>query len=140
MMKQINKQLWILSILFVCIQIPVFSQQLKIREGILVNLYDAFGKNALLTKDFGFSCITKYQGKTILFDAGSNADIFKNNTKQLGIDLKKVDIVIVSHGHFDHLNGLDYLLKINPKVKIYFPYDIFWGAPVFQWRPYKMLH
>ena len=130
MMKQINKKLWILSVLFVCIQIPAFSQLLKIREGILVNLYDAFGKNALLTKDFGFSCITKYHGKTILFDAGSNADIFKSNTKQLGIDLKKVDIVIVSHGHFDHLNGLDYLLKINPKVKIYFPYDIFWGAPV----------
>ena len=80
-MKQISNPLWILSILFVCIQIPLFSQQLKIREGILVNLYDAFGKNALLTKDFGFSCITKYQGKTILFDAGSNADIFKSNTK-----------------------------------------------------------
>jgi 7,8-dihydropterin-6-yl-methyl-4-(beta-D-ribofuranosyl)aminobenzene 5'-phosphate synthase len=49
---------------------------------------------------------------------------------KLGIDLTKVDIVVVSHGHFDHLNGLDYLFQVNPKVKIYFPYDIFWGAPV----------
>jgi 7,8-dihydropterin-6-yl-methyl-4-(beta-D-ribofuranosyl)aminobenzene 5'-phosphate synthase len=126
-MKHINCQLSILLVLFASVQVPVFSQQIKIREGILLNLYDAFGKNDLLTKDFGFSCITKYKGKTILFDAGSNADIFKSNTKQLGVDLKKVDIVIVSHGHFDHLNGLDYLLKINPKVKIYFPYDIFWA-------------
>ncbi|QQS31267.1 MAG: MBL fold metallo-hydrolase [Sphingobacteriales bacterium] len=101
-----------------------------IEEGTIVNLYDAFGKDTGLTKDFGFSCITKYQGKTILFDAGSNADIFKSNTMQLGIDLSQVEIVIVSHGHFDHLNGLDYLLEVNPKVKIYFPYDIFWGAPV----------
>lgn len=103
---------------------------MEVKEGTITNLYDAFGKNADLAKDFGFSCITKYQGKTILFDAGSNADIFKKNVTQLGIDLAKVDIVVVSHGHFDHLNGLDYLLQINPKVKIYFPYDIFWGAPV----------
>lgn len=103
---------------------------IEIKEGTITNLYDAFSKDTSLTKDFGFSCITKYQGKTILFDAGSNADIFKKNTSKLGIDLSKVDIVVVSHGHFDHLNGLDYLLQKNPKVKIYFPYDIFWGAPV----------
>lgn len=101
-----------------------------IEEGTITNLYDAFGKDTSLTKDFGFSYITKYQGTTILFDAGSNANIFQSNTQKLGIDLKLVDIVIVSHGHFDHLNGLDHLLQINPDVKIYFPYDIFWGAPV----------
>jgi 7,8-dihydropterin-6-yl-methyl-4-(beta-D-ribofuranosyl)aminobenzene 5'-phosphate synthase len=27
------------------------------------------------------------------------------------------------------LNGIDYLLTINPGVKIYFPYESFWGAP-----------
>lgn len=102
----------------------------EVKEGTITNLYDAFSKDTSLIKDFGFSCITKYQGKTILFDAGSNADIFKKNTTKLGIDLAKVDIVVISHGHFDHLNGLDYLLQVNPKVKIYFPYDIFWGAPV----------
>ena len=99
-------------------------------EGTIINLYDAFGKDSNLTKDFGFSCITKYAGKTILFDAGSNVEIFKKNVIKLGVDLKTVDIVIVSHGHFDHLNGIDYLLEVNPDVKIYFPYDIFWGAPV----------
>ncbi len=99
-------------------------------EGTITNLYDAFGKDTTLKKDFGFSCVTKYNGKTILFDAGSHADIFKQNTTRLGIDLSQVDIAIISHGHFDHLNGLDYLLQVNPKVKIYFPYDIFWGAPV----------
>ena len=103
---------------------------IEIKEGTITNLYDAFGKDSSLTKDFGFSCISKYQGKTILFDAGSNADIFKKNTTNLGIDLSKIDIVVISHAHFDHLNGLDYLLQINPKIKIYFPYDIFWGAPV----------
>ncbi len=104
--------------------------QKRLAEQTITNLYDAFSKDSNLTKDFGFSCIIKFNGKTILFDAGSNAEIFKSNILKLGIDLKKVDMVIVSHGHFDHLNGIDYLLKVNPKVKIYFPYDIFWGAPV----------
>lgn len=106
------------------------TARLDLREGSITNLYDAFGKDSSLVKDFGFSCILKYQGKVILFDAGSNADIFRQNVEKLGIDLKMVDMVVVSHGHFDHLNGIDYLLTVNPKVKIYFPYDIFWGAPV----------
>lgn len=105
-----------------------FSQQ-KLKEGTITNLYDAFSKDTSLIKYWGFSCIVKYQGKIILFDAGSNADIFKKNTSKLGIDLTKVDMVIISHPHYDHLNGIDYLLQVNPKVKIYFPYDIFWGAP-----------
>ena len=109
---------------------PSDKIKMEIKEGTITNLYDAFGKDTTLTMDFGFSCITKYQGKTILFDAGSNADIFKNNLSKLEIDVSTVDIVVISHGHFDHLNGIDYLLQVNPNVKIYFPYDIFWGAPV----------
>ncbi len=128
MTKNTFSMLWLLLLTALC------SAQsrplLKIQEGSITNLYDAFGKNDSLQKDFGFSCILKYAGKVILFDAGSNADFFKHNVEHLGIDLKTVDLVVVSHGHFDHLNGIDYLLTLNPKVKIYFPYDIFWGAPV----------
>ncbi len=58
--------------------------------------------------DFGFSCIIKYKGKTILFDSGSNADTFEQNVLTLGVDLSKVDIAIASHSHFDHINGFDY--------------------------------
>lgn len=89
-----------------------FSSETNYEEGVrnnsITNLYDAFAKDSTLTKDFGFSCITKYQGKTILFDAGSNAGIFKENVENLGIDLRDIDMVIISHGHFDHLNGIDY--------------------------------
>jgi 7,8-dihydropterin-6-yl-methyl-4-(beta-D-ribofuranosyl)aminobenzene 5'-phosphate synthase len=101
-----------------------------VAEGTITNLYDAFGRKPGLVKDFGFSCILKFQGKTILFDAGSNADFFRQNVETLGFDLRQVDIAIVSHAHMDHLNGMDYLLSINPNVKIYFPEDIFWGAPI----------
>lgn len=116
--------------LYVSCNMPSGNPYKDITERTITNLYDAFGKDSTLTKDFGFSCIARYKGKTILFDAGSHAGIFKKNAETLGIDLSAVDIVIVSHGHFDHLNGLDHVLRLNPDVKIYFPYDIFWGAPV----------
>lgn len=129
-MKKNKFYCFLLLVLLTSFNNPSEKKWIEVKEGTITNLYDAFGKDTTLTKDFGFSCITKYQGKTILFDAGSNSNIFKKNTIKLGIDLTKIDIVVVSHGHFDHLNGLDYLLQVNPKVKIYFPYDIFWGAPV----------
>lgn len=91
-------------------------------------LFDAFSKDSTLTKGWGFSSLIEYNGKIILFDAGSNADVFQQNVIRLGIDLTKIDVVVISHAHYDHLNGIDYLLTINPKVKIYFPDDIFWGA------------
>jgi 7,8-dihydropterin-6-yl-methyl-4-(beta-D-ribofuranosyl)aminobenzene 5'-phosphate synthase len=103
----------------------------EIEENTIINLYDAFGEDRDgLIKDFGFSCIVKYKEKTILFDGGTNADIFKNNIEAMRIDLSQVDFAIASHSHFDHINGFDYLLKVNPDVKIYFPFDLFWGANI----------
>lgn len=102
-----------------------------IEENTIINLYDAFGDDKEgMIKDFGFSCIIKYNGKTILFDGGTNADIFKKNVEAMNIDLSEVDFAIASHSHFDHINGFDYLLKVNPNVKIYFPFDLFWGANI----------
>ncbi|HEY6436614.1 MAG TPA: MBL fold metallo-hydrolase, partial [Ignavibacteriaceae bacterium] len=108
------------------ISLTAFSQTNQ--ESTIMNLYDAFGKENSLIKDWGFSCIIKYNGKTILFDAGSNANIFESNVTKLGIDIQKIDIVIISHSHFDHTNGIDYLLTKNPKIKIYLPSDIGLGA------------
>ena len=97
----------------------------------ITNLYDAFGKSKDgLTKDFGFSALVKYNGKLILFDGGTNADILKNNIAVLGIDLKTIDIAVGSHAHGDHLNGFDYLLEVNPNVKIYLPFDFYVGANI----------
>lgn len=99
---------------------------------VLTNAYDAFGKeNKQLKQDFGFSTVIEYKGKSILFDSGTDARVFESNLKSLKIDLRKIDIAIVSHGHYDHIGGFDYLLSVNPKVKIYLPNDFFsLGAPI----------
>jgi 7,8-dihydropterin-6-yl-methyl-4-(beta-D-ribofuranosyl)aminobenzene 5'-phosphate synthase len=89
-------------------------------------LYDAFGKSPSLTMDFGFAALVEYEGKRILFDTGNNARIFERNVKALGVDLRHIDFVVISHRHSDHSSGISYLLTVNPKVQIYVP-DEAWG-------------
>jgi 7,8-dihydropterin-6-yl-methyl-4-(beta-D-ribofuranosyl)aminobenzene 5'-phosphate synthase len=84
-------------------------------------LYDSFGKSPTLTMDWGFAALIDYGGKRILFDTGNNAQIFEHNVKAAGVDLQKLDFVVMSHRHGDHMSGLAYLLKVNPTVKIYAP-------------------
>lgn len=82
-------------------------------------LYDAFGHSKDLTKDWGFSALVEHNGKRILFDTGNDAAIFEHNVKALGIDLTKLDFVVISHRHADHTTGLRYVLKANPNVTVY---------------------
>lgn len=88
-------------------------------------LYDAFGSRRGLTRDWGFAALVEYGGKRILFDTGNDADIFARNTRALHVDLRRLDFVVVSHRHGDHTAGLNYLLKINPRVTIYAPREGF---------------
>ena len=46
--------------------------------------------------------------KKILFDTGQS-DIFLKNAETLGVDVNSVDVVVLSHGHWDHGNGLLFL-------------------------------
>jgi 7,8-dihydropterin-6-yl-methyl-4-(beta-D-ribofuranosyl)aminobenzene 5'-phosphate synthase len=88
-------------------------------------LYDAFGKTSDMHKDWGYAALVEYGGKRILFDTGNNPDILAHNAKAKGIDLSKLDFVVMSHRHGDHMGGLSYVLKVNPAVKIYAPKEGF---------------
>jgi 7,8-dihydropterin-6-yl-methyl-4-(beta-D-ribofuranosyl)aminobenzene 5'-phosphate synthase len=88
-------------------------------------LYDAFGDRRDLTRDWGFSALIEYGGKRILFDTGDNADILAHNVKALGVDLRRLDFVVISHRHGDHIAGLPYVLQVNPGIKIYAPKENF---------------
>jgi len=97
-------------------------------------LYDAFGESKELTKDWGFSALVEHNGKRILFDTGNDPAKFEHNVKALGVDLTKLDFVILSHRHTDHTSGLKYVLSVNPNVTVYVPADFmadgFGGVPI----------
>jgi len=88
-------------------------------------LYDAFGKASDMHKDWGYAALVEYGEKRILFDTGNNPDILAHNAQVKGIDLSKLDFVVMSHRHGDHMGGLSYVLKVNPAVKIYAPKEGF---------------
>ena len=88
-------------------------------------LYDAFGKSSGMQKDWGYAALIEYGGKRILFDTGNNGDTLAQNAKAKGIDLSRLDFVVMSHRHGDHMGGVAYLLSVNPRVKIYAPKEGF---------------
>jgi 7,8-dihydropterin-6-yl-methyl-4-(beta-D-ribofuranosyl)aminobenzene 5'-phosphate synthase len=94
-------------------------------ESKITILYDAFGSDVAMKKDWGFSALVEVEGKRILFDTGNDRDIFAANVKAKGIDLTNLDFVVLSHRHSDHMAGLSHVLSMNPKVKIYAPREGF---------------
>jgi 7,8-dihydropterin-6-yl-methyl-4-(beta-D-ribofuranosyl)aminobenzene 5'-phosphate synthase len=104
---------------------PPTSAQSESTKGRITVLYDAFGRDASMKKDWGFSALIEVAGKRILFDTGNNSDIFGDNVKAKRVDLTKLDFVVVSHRHGDHMGGLNYLLSVNPNVPIYAPQENF---------------
>ena len=80
-------------------------------------LYDAFGKTSTMQKDWGYAALVEYGGQRILFDTGNSPEILAQNAKAKGVDLTKLDFVVMSHRHGDHMGGLTYLLKVNPRSR-----------------------
>ncbi|MCR5670580.1 MAG: MBL fold metallo-hydrolase [Butyrivibrio sp.] len=68
--------------------------------------------------EWGLSILVQYADKKILLDAGAS-DLFLENMRKLGIDVKDIDHAVLSHAHYDHANGLPALLDNNDKAKLY---------------------
>ncbi len=56
-----------------------------------------------------------------MFDVGGEGSVLLENMKKLEINPKEVDIIVLSHIHYDHIGGLPDFLKINPNVTVYMP-------------------
>ena len=114
-----------MAFIFACaVGLPAHTTPHSLPNRVTI-LYDAFGGRAGLTRDWGFAALVEYNGKRILFDTGNNADVFAKNVRALGVDLKTIDFVVISHRHGDHTAGLNYVLRMNPGVKIYAPKEGF---------------
>lgn len=68
-------------------------------------LHNQWGLSLLLESSRGS------EQRTVLLDFGYTADALLNNIEMLGIDVKKIDALVVSHGHYDHFGGLSGFLQ-----------------------------
>ena len=80
-------------------------------------VYDNEAKEGL-ESDWGFACLLEAE-KKILFDTGASAEILSRNMQRLGLKKEDIEIIALSHEHWDHIGGLDAVLHQN--VAVYVP-------------------
>lgn len=82
--------------------------------------------------EWGFAALVEVDGKRILFDTGANDDTVQRNLKVMGLDLSDVEMVVLSHNHWDHTTGLLTLRRQfaakTPRAlsKVYAGTGLFW--------------
>lgn len=93
----------------------VLGQQITI-------VFDDYPYQAALKTGHGFSCLVRGIEKTILFDTGDeNGEILFQNLHALKVNPKDVDLVVISHEHYDHVGGLAAFLRENNQVTVFLP-------------------
>lgn len=73
--------------------------------------------NVNCQSEHGLSLLVETKNRTILVDTGASG-LFIENANKLDVNLRKVETVFLSHGHYDHGGGILEFCKVNPKAKI----------------------
>ena len=71
-----------------------------------------------LLPEHGLSLFLNIEGRQWLFDAGQSG-LLIDNARRLGIDLKQLEGIILSHGHYDHTGGLKSILGETGDIPVY---------------------
>ena len=68
-----------------------------------------------LASEHGLSLWIEIAGKRILFDTGQGGALL-GNARKLGVPLDEADVIVLSHGHYDHTDGLPDALALAPEA------------------------
>ena len=107
----------------------------KLRIYALAEDYAGYNSPFLAQHGVSFLIEVEFGGNKprVLFDTASYADPILFNMKILGINPKTVDMIILSHSHFDHTSGLlGIMKKVNKKflyslIPIFFKVSLPWN-------------
>jgi len=91
-------------------------------------VYDNEITKAGLRAGWGFSALIESEkAAPILFDTGADSPTLLDNMRELGIDARRIGIIVISHAHGDHTGGLRGILEVNKEAEIYVSAS-FWGT------------
>lgn len=68
--------------------------------------------------EFGLSIFIETEEMKILFDAGAS-DLFIKNAASRSVNLEEAEALIISHGHYDHTEGVPAFCRINSQAPVY---------------------
>jgi 7,8-dihydropterin-6-yl-methyl-4-(beta-D-ribofuranosyl)aminobenzene 5'-phosphate synthase len=95
-----------------------------INEPVTVKVvYDNYIKVDGLKSDWGYSIVIEGLEKGILFDTGTKPDIFEFNFNKMDLDAGKVDLIVFSHEHGDHTEGLPAFVKMRKDIPVLIPFS-----------------
>ncbi|MDO8870497.1 MAG: MBL fold metallo-hydrolase [Methanobacteriaceae archaeon] len=85
-----------------------------------------FSTEDIFMAEHGLACVIKvFEGceeHIILMDFGISSKSLLHNAKILNIDLEKIDVTVLSHGHFDHTGGIfEFMNQFNGTPLIIHP-------------------
>ena len=70
----------------------------------------------------GFSALVRIEKagreRTLLFDTGVSANGMVENMRRLGIDPADVEVIVLSHGHWDHVTGMEGLVRVLGRTRL----------------------
>ena len=70
-----------------------------------------------LIGEWGLSLLIDFGGHSILLDAGATGR-FVENARAMGVNLKDVEVCVLSHGHYDHADGFERFFEENDHAKV----------------------
>jgi 7,8-dihydropterin-6-yl-methyl-4-(beta-D-ribofuranosyl)aminobenzene 5'-phosphate synthase len=81
-------------------------------------LVDNIAERRGVLAEHGLALWIEGPSRRVLFDTGQSTAALAHNADALGIDLGSVDVVALSHGHYDHTGGLPAVLAAAPVVGV----------------------
>ncbi|MBD3220824.1 MBL fold metallo-hydrolase [bacterium] len=82
-------------------------------------VFDNVPEEPALDTAWGFACLVTGADRTVLFDTGSDGDVLLANLTTMGLDPARIDDVVLSHEHWDHVDGLTAIVRQNPRVVVH---------------------
>ncbi len=81
-------------------------------------LYDNRAHVEAYDSGWGFSCLIETEGRLLLFDTGESSEALLANMERAKVRPRQLDAVVLSHEHWDHIDGLERLLYVRPNLEV----------------------
>jgi len=97
------------------------NNQENSREALTITiLYDNNPFDDRMKTAWGFAALIEHRGHTLLFDTGGDGPTLLGNMSILNIEPNRIQSIVLSHAHGDHIKGLGALLEtgIHPTVNL----------------------
>jgi 7,8-dihydropterin-6-yl-methyl-4-(beta-D-ribofuranosyl)aminobenzene 5'-phosphate synthase len=90
---------------------PATRSSMTAAPRIATRLHIGGDTDDALRAEHGFSALVTVEKagreRRVLFDAGRTPDGLVENMRRLGLSPSDIDIIVLSHGHWDHVTGID---------------------------------